>query len=273
MRLPLKAPISAVRLLTHTAAVLILTLLSQVGGVLYMLALRVRTRAPRSSTRAGFAVLFVAIYALAWWPVERLASLGGRVALPCIENASLGASAFSCVFHRHYVDPELLEIAVALAQAVDERSPGARTRALDGSFPFLDGVPLPPHLSHDDGEKLDFAFFYLRNGEAANGVLASPVGYWRFEQPRDGDPQPCGAGGWRWNMEWFEPFTRRDLALDEATTRHALQWLASEGARRGVGKVFVEPHLARRLGVRGAVIRFQGCRAARHDDHIHVQLR
>ena len=40
------------------------------------------------------------------------------------------------------------------------------------------------------------------------------------------------------------------------------------------GKILLEPHLAHRLGVEGRPnIRFQGCRAARHDDHIHVQIR
>lgn len=39
-----------------------------------------------------------------------------------------------------------------------------------------------------------------------------------------------------------------------------------------VMKIFVEPHLQRKLGAYDAKIRFQGCRAARHDDHIHFQL-
>jgi hypothetical protein len=39
-----------------------------------------------------------------------------------------------------------------------------------------------------------------------------------------------------------------------------------------VGKVFLEPPLARQLGLEDAKLRFQGCRAARHDDHIHAQL-
>jgi hypothetical protein len=37
--------------------------------------------------------------------------------------------------------------------------------------------------------------------------------------------------------------------------------------------VFVEPYLAARLGVTAPAIRFQGCRAARHDDHIHFQVK
>ena len=62
----------------------------------------------------------------------------------------------------------------------------------------------------------------------------------------------------------------RDLALDETRTAEALRWLAAN--LPATGKVFIEPHLADRLGATGEKIRFQGCRAARHDDHIHVQL-
>lgn len=259
----------------HAAMIVLLTLLTQVGGVLYALALWARVRLPWAASAAGFAALFVGIYALAWFPVERLAGIGGRVGLPCVERGGLSAAAFSCVLHRHYVTPELRDVTRSLAADIGERFPGAQVRALDAGFPFFDGVPLPPHLSHDDGEKVDLAFFYTRDGAPAPGALASPIGYWRFEQPREGEPLPCGthSQGWRWNMEWFAPLTRRDLVLDEERTRYALRWLASSGARAGVGKVFVEPHLAARLGVSGDVIRFQGCRAARHDDHIHVQLR
>lgn len=258
----------------HGAVIFLLTLLTQVGGVIYAAALWGRRFAPFAATRLGFAGWAFLIYALAWFPVGWIAVLGGREALPCLPRGDLSASAFSCAFHRHYASPDLVAIASALARDIDQRFPGTSTRALDGSFPFFDGFPLPPHLSHDDGEKLDLAFYYERNGEYRRGALGSPLGYWKFEWPRRGEPQPCGedAAGLRWDMAWFAPFTRGGLALEEERTRFALNWLAREGAQRGVRKVFVEPHLAQRLGVRGAVIRFQGCRAARHDDHIHIQL-
>lgn len=264
-----------VRLGAHATVIVLLTLLTQVGGVIYGLALWLRPRFPWASSSLGLARLFVALYAVAWFPIGQIATLGGRKPLPCVERAGLSASVVSCALHRNYVTPDLFNMLTALSQDVARRFPGARTRALDANFPFFDGVPLPPHLSHDDGEKVDLAFHYTRHGAPAPGALASPLGYWRFEQPREGDPLPCGthSQGWRWNMEWFAPFTRHDLMLDEERTRYVLRWLASTGAERGVGKVFVEPHLAERLGVSGDVIRFQGCRAARHDDHIHVQLR
>ena len=49
-----------------------------------------------------------------------------------------------------------------------------------------------------------------------------------------------------------------------------LGWLAAN--LPDIGKDFIEPHLAKRLGATTSKIRFQGCKAARHDDHIHVQL-
>jgi murein endopeptidase len=45
--------------------------------------------------------------------------------------------------------------------------------------------------------------------------------------------------------------------------------LASE---KSIGKIFIEPHLKTRLKLTTPKIRFHGCRAVRHDDHIHVQL-
>jgi hypothetical protein len=265
----------------HGLVALLLTALTQVGGVLYAVALIVRARwfAASSKPLAMLAALFIVSYGLAWAPIERLATFAGRTSLPCFENrtAPLVSSPIACALHRHYVRPELADVATSLARAVDRAYPGALTRTLDAGFPFLDGLPMLPHLSHGDGKKLDLAFYYARqsDGSYRRGVMRSPIGYWAFERPLPGETQPCAGreGAFRWEMAWFGVFTRDDLALDRERTRFALRWLATEGAENGIGKVFVEPHLRERLGISGSVIRFQGCRAARHDDHIHIQLR
>jgi hypothetical protein len=61
--------------------------------------------------------------------------------------------------------------------------------------------------------------------------------------------------------------------LDQERTGAALRWLATEGQALGVERIFIEPYLAARLGVSSPLLGFQGCRAARHDDHIHIQIR
>jgi hypothetical protein len=61
--------------------------------------------------------------------------------------------------------------------------------------------------------------------------------------------------------------------IEAQRTAAAVAWLTSEGvARFGLQKIFIEPHLKNALGIADSHIRFQGCRAARHDDHIHIQV-
>lgn len=242
----------------------VLTVLTQIGGLAWLGAVAIaRTRSIRV-----FLVAFLVIYVALWGAARFAAPYFDRVAIPCIDNGPARARALSplyCAMNRTYVTPELAAKIDALAAHMHGRFPGTRTRILDAGFPFF-SLPLLPHLSHNDGEKVDLAFWYQ------GGNWRSPIGYWAFENPRPQDPDLCdGVNGLslRWNMTALQPFMR-DLLLDEARTAEALNWLAANLPNEG--KVFIEPHLADRLGVTGDKIRFQGCRAARHDDHIHVQL-
>ena len=145
--------------------------------------------------------------------------------------------------------------------------PGTVTLALDGNFPFLDAFPMLPHLSHGDGDKLDLAFYYVDAGGYAPGRTASPIGYFAFERVGE-ETCPAVWPTLRWDMAWFQPLVR-DLDLEPQRTAALIRALVADPR---VGKVFVEPPLAARLGVAAEKVRFQGCRAARHDDHIHLQL-
>jgi hypothetical protein len=143
--------------------------------------------------------------------------------------------------------------------------PGTRLQVLDASFPFIDGFPLLPHLSHDDGEKVDLSFFYETARRGGN-ASPSPIGFFAFEE----GPSDCPKA-WlslRWDMVWLQPIWPQ-MKLDEQRTRRTLQLLAEDPR---IGKILLEPHLKARLGLNTDKIRFQGCRAARHDDHIHLQL-
>ena len=186
------------------------------------------------------------------------------------------AASLLCVLNRHYVAPRLKAMAEALAADVTRVYPGAITLTLDGSFPFVDGFPLPPHLSHDDGLKLDLAYYYRgSDGAYAPGRTRSPLGYFAFEQPQTSDPQPCAGRAdiitLRWDLPWLQRLFPQ-MELDEERTAHALRWLVEAGPTYGVSRVLIEPHVAARLGVTGPILRFQGCRAARHDDHLHVEV-
>lgn len=258
----------------------LLTVLTQLGGLAYIAALAVSKmlRLTGWGVRLGVFLLF---YVGVAYAASLLAPKVGRVPLSCFANSSdrlVVHSPVYCALNRNYVTPGMLRMAEALADHMDERFPGTATMVLDANFPFIDGFPLLPHLSHADGKKLDFAFYYRDNaGRFLNGVTRSPIGYFAFEQPAPTEEQPCaGRGDWlttRWDLTWLQPLFP-DYAIEPERMREAVSWLAATGvADYGVEKIFLEPHLSNALTLKAPSLRFQGCRAARHDDHIHVQIR
>ena len=63
----------------------------------------------------------------------------------------------------------------------------------------------------------------------------------------------------------------RNYTFDAERTSELLRRLAAHPA---VSRLLIQPHLKTRLGLAAYdKIRFQGCKAARHDDHVHVELR
>lgn len=267
------------RVLLHALAIAFLTILTQVGGLIWLLALLVRHFLPLPS-RLALLLLFFGLYATATIVIQQLAPLTGRVALSCFarhDSALAVRSPFYCALNRNYVTPELASIAMSFADHMARTFPGTKTLALDANFPFLHGFPLIPHLSHDDGRKLDLAFYYQDgSGKFRNGETRSPLAYFAFQQPVTGSPLPCaGRDRWltlRWDMAWLQ-WVFHDWQLEPQRMREALRWLSNEGQSHGIGKILIEPHIPASLGVSSSIVRFQGCRAARHDDHIHIQLR
>ena len=72
----------------------------------------------------------------------------------------------------------------------------------------------------------------------------------------------------RWNFGALQPHWH-DYELEPRRMVAVLEILTADPR---IQKVFVEPHLLERFGLSDPKIRFQGCRAARHDDHIHLQV-
>lgn len=241
----------------HALLIPALTLLTQLGGVAWLVALRLRHRL----------LAFVLAYAALWGLAFLAAPFSGRVALPCFGEPLRMQSPAYCLLMRNYVTPELAAVAHDAADRMAKDYPGTVTLALDGGFPFLNGMPLLPHLSHNDGRKLDFAFYYQKDGVYLPAQTRSPIGYWAFELGDASACPPVWLTG-RWNLRWLQRFWPERLL--EPTRTAALTRLFLTDPR--ISKVFLEPPLAARLGLVGDKLRFQGCRAARHDDHIHIQL-
>ena len=245
------------RYLAHAALITLLTLLTQLGGLAWLVALFFRKRL----------LAFVLGYALLWAAALVTAPLFGRVPLSCTADGPLQMRSWVfCLTNRNYMVPALRDALADTAEALNARYPGTPLQVLDAGFPFVTGFPLLPHLSHDDGQKADLAFLYRRDGVYQPGFTPSPLGYFAFEP----GPTHCPPA-WpslRWDLTWLQPLWP-DHSLDTDRTALALR-LLTEDPR--IARILIEPHLQQRLGGQNDKIRFQGCRAARHDDHIHVQL-
>lgn len=238
--------------LKHAVLVVVLTVLTQLGGLAWLGALMFRRRL------LVFGVLYLAL----WAGAQLVAPLSGRVALACWEDGPLEMRAWVfCLTNRNYMTPELHAALTETAEQMEREFPGNKLQVLDANFPFLIGFPLLPHLSHDDGEKADLAFLYENKAPTP-----SPFGYFAFEDgPNDCPPAALTL---RWNLQALQPLWP-DRPLDEQRNKRLLELLA---AHPEISKILLEPHLKTRWVLSSGKIRFQGCRAARHDDHIHVQL-
>ncbi|WP_430421286.1 hypothetical protein [Phenylobacterium sp.] len=197
----------------------------------------------------------------------------GLVPLPCGEAGPLRpADPVYCRKARHYVTPAAREALLRAAERVARERPGAVVRYMEASWPR--GVrPMPPHRSHGDGRQIDLATFYEdRAGRALDRPPPAPNvrllrGYGAYEPPQRETERVCAGGP----ASAPDPPAARGWRMDAARTQALIDALLAE---RSVRRIFLEPHLKRRLGYASdSRIRFAGCAAARHDDHLHVDFR
>jgi hypothetical protein len=264
----------------------ILTALTQVGGVIYFLYVpfSLFVKSEKYSfwksilmRSVGFSFIYVLICLLI---IPPLAKKNGRVPLPFFstkETPVKSGSLLMSLMNRNYVKPLLQDAFFKTAKDVQKKYSSVELIYLDANFPFFDGFPLIPHLSHDDGEKLDIAFLYKnKKTEQLYDKTFSITGYGVCEEPRKGEknqPKDCEKQG-NWPYNFLEKITfakvKEGMEFDEIANRFLLQKIMEN---KEVKKVFIEPHLQKRLKLgKYKKIKFHGCHAVRHDDHIHFQL-
>lgn len=264
--------------------VFLLTIVTQVGGLVFLISMltfapidkRLSQRGARVTAKFLSLVVLYLFFVFAVVPL--LAKPFGRVPLPVFENRNLRpATIWTCLLNRHYVKPQLRIITCKVAENMNSKFPGATVNYLDANFPFIDKFPLLPHLSHNDGKKLDLSFQYndSQTGQLTNNI-PSFIGYGVCEEPREGEenkPEECEMKGFRQYSllrRIVLQGSKHKFTFDEKRTKELVNSFASHNS---LGKIFIEPHLKTRLGLKNSKIRFHGCQAVRHDDHIHVQMK
>jgi len=170
-----------VRILFHTCVILLLTVISQVGGVLWLLTVflwkplkKVRFR------KVFFLCTFISLYAgFSIYCVPPLAShFYQRVPLPIrVKKGLKPRSPFFYCLNRHYVKRSVRAELIHLSQKIRSKFPGTITYYLDAGFPLFNNYPLLPHLSHRNGQNVDLSFYYEQK---ITGQQVPPPSYYRI---------------------------------------------------------------------------------------------
>jgi len=179
----------------------------------------------------------------------------------------------TAILNRHYVTPNLKNELLDIANQFEKANPGIKTVYLDANFPFWDGFPLLPHLSHNDGKKIDLSFQYSKKGILVNNK-PSNTGYGHYEIPKNTEvnqPQICNNEGfWQYDFpQYLTLGSDKNISFNALKTKELLNIILN---RRQTQKVFIEPHLKSRMKISHEKLRYQGCHSVRHDDHVHFQI-
>ncbi len=258
------------KLFLRFLGVIFLTITTQVGGIVYVIAFVLYQKKKVKRWSVFILLYFITTYLI----VPYIAPIFGREKIKTNESIKIHMF-FTSLANRDYVVPEVNKVLTTISDKLSKEYPEIEIHCLDANFPFFDGFPLLPHLSHKDGKKLDVSLFYNDKNERFTNRKPSISGYGVFESPKQTEYDQitvCKQKGY-WQYDFPKYLTlgtiHNDLEFSEKTTRKFLQKITQHSS---ISKVFIEPHLRDRMNIKHSKIRYQGCRAVRHDDHIHFQV-
>ena len=251
----------------------VLTVITQIGGIVYLISLIISKKWTKK-LKFKTLLVFLSLYLFSTFLIVPLvAPIFGREKVKHSEK--IGPTNYMTVLlNRNYVRPKLNELLNKTSKSL--KGTDIEIHYLDANFPFINKFPLLPHLSHNDGKKIDISLIYeTENGIIKNGQK-SVSGYGVFENPKSNEfdqIKKCLKNGYfQYDYPKYVTFGKlnRDYAFSEKGTKKLINSILKN---KSLGKLFIEPHLKNRMNLKDSRIRYHGCRAVRHDDHIHIQLK
>ncbi|WP_034061994.1 hypothetical protein [Lacinutrix jangbogonensis] len=250
----------------HMLWIAFLTAFTQVGGLIWILTLMLCKFRNLKKTIA-FPILYLVFNLIIIPPI---AEYFGRVQLPVFKENLKPRNLFYPLLFRNYVVPELNKLLIESSQNLVNDN--IKIVYLDANFPFFDGFPLLPHRSHNDGKKIDICFIYkTKNGKITDEKPALS-GYGVYVKDKYSSQSCIKKGYWQYDFTKYLTLGKiNDLDFDTTSTKKLILTFIS---KKETQKIFIEPYLKQNLGlINYNKIRFHGCNAVRHDDHIHLQVK
>ncbi len=261
------------KIIYRTLIFVLLTLITQIGGVIYLISLIV-SKKWNPKIKFSTAIIFISLYTFfTFLIVPFVAPIFGRERVRHSKKIK-PTNYMTVLLNRNYVNPKLNNL---LSKTEDElKGTDIEIHYLDANFPFINKFPLLPHLSHNDGNKIDLSLIYETQEGIITNKQKSVSGYGQFEEPKPmeyNQIKKClKSGNFQYNYPKYLTFGKinEELKFSKKGTKKLIQSILNN---KDLGKLFIEPHLKNRMKLKDSRIRYHGCRAVRHDDHIHIQLK
>lgn len=255
------------KLILHLLWIIFLTALTQVGGIIWIITLLL-CKVRKWKKRYVFTLLYLVSNLLV---VPPLAKHFGREQLPVLNDNLKPKNIFYPLLFRNYVTPKLKNLLIISSKELIKDN--INITYLDANFPFFNGFPLLPHRSHNDGKKIDICFNYKTKEGKITGKKPALSGYGIYVQEKNYSTNSCiEKGYWQYDFTKYLTFgVINNLDFDATSTKKIIRTFLAHSETQ---KIFIEPYLKEQLGLSNySKIRFHGCKAVRHDDHIHLQIK
>lgn len=261
------------KIITRILLFIFLTILTQIGGFVLLLSILIAKKI-KSNFKFKIQLLFIGFYfMLTFIFIPLIAPFFGREK---IKNTAIinPTNYMTVLLNRNYVKPKLNELLLETENKLVGTKIGINY--LDANFPFINKFPLLPHLSHNDGKKIDLSLIYENTEGEITNQQKSVSGYGHFEDPNSNEHNQideCLKSGY-FQYDYPKYFTlgkiNKELIFSENGTKKLIQSILEN---RKIGTLFIETHLKNRMNLKDRRVKYHGCRAVRHDDHIHIQLK
>lgn len=260
-------------IILHVILIGILTVLTQVGGLVYLFSLWLNTTF-KITSKLKRVLMFIGLYLIGSLLIVPLtAPFFGREKIK-YSHGIRPTNYMTVLLNRNYVRPQLNKLLQGTANNL--KGSGIQISYLDANFPFINKFPLLPHLSHNDGKKLDISLIYQNTEGELSIAQKSVSGYGVFEEPKLKEynqiAKCLNKGYFQYDYPKYLTFgeINEELQFSVKGTKKLVTAILKQPK---LGKLFIEPHLKKRLNLKSNKVRYHGCKAVRHDDHIHIQLK
>ncbi len=158
-----------VKLSVRILIVIMLAAITQVGVISYLICLLTTHFLNVKRILTNVLINLVLYALLTFLLVPNIAPVFGREPAIISDNIRPWNYWITVGLNRNYVSPQLNQALLQISNNLRTHHPSLVAFYLDANFPFWDGYPLLPHLSHNDGKKIDFGYVYSNeNGDLLN---------------------------------------------------------------------------------------------------------